>query len=112
MWHEEFKRDIKTQTALPCAETAAMLFWALLASGQITTPRLTDGRASPRNRPVTSLTSPHDRIASCCPKDARQPIPTHIATRLKFHGLFIDVAREVVRERQWNSPRRRRIWSI
>jgi transposase-like protein len=34
--HEEFKRRIKTQTALPCAETAAMSFWALLASGQIT----------------------------------------------------------------------------
>jgi putative transposase len=33
--HEEFKRRIKTQTVLPCAETAAMLFWALLASGQI-----------------------------------------------------------------------------
>ncbi len=33
--HEEFKRRIKTQTVLPCAE-AAMLFWALLASGQIT----------------------------------------------------------------------------
>jgi putative transposase len=34
--HEEFKRRIKTQTVLPSAETAAMLFWALLASGQIT----------------------------------------------------------------------------
>ena len=33
--HEEFKRRIKTQTVLPCADTAAMLFWALLASGQI-----------------------------------------------------------------------------
>ena len=33
--HEEFKRRIKTQTALPSAETAAMLFWALLACGQI-----------------------------------------------------------------------------
>src|SRR5512144_3028974 len=28
--HEEFKRRIKTQTVLPSAETAAMLFWALL----------------------------------------------------------------------------------
>ena len=27
--HEEFKRRIKTQTVLPSAETAAMLFWAL-----------------------------------------------------------------------------------
>ena len=34
--HEEFKRRIKTQTVLPSPETAAMLFWALLASGQIT----------------------------------------------------------------------------
>ena len=34
--HEEFKRRIKTQTVLPSAETATMLFWALLASGQIT----------------------------------------------------------------------------
>jgi putative transposase len=32
--HEEFKRRIKTQCLLPCAETAAMLLWALLASGQ------------------------------------------------------------------------------
>jgi len=31
--HEEFKRRIKTQTVLPSAETAAMLFWALLAAG-------------------------------------------------------------------------------
>jgi transposase-like protein len=35
-FHEEFKRRIKTQTVLPSAETAAMLFWALLATGQIT----------------------------------------------------------------------------
>src|SRR5438477_7065916 len=34
--HEEFKRRINTQTVLPSAETAAMLFWALLAAGQIT----------------------------------------------------------------------------
>ena len=34
--HEEFKRRIKTQCMLPCADTACMLFWALLASGQIT----------------------------------------------------------------------------
>src|ERR1700757_2694231 len=34
--HEEFKRRIKTQRVLPSAETAAMLFWALLSAGQIT----------------------------------------------------------------------------
>jgi putative transposase len=38
--HEEFKRRIKTQCVLPHAETAAMLFWALLASGQITMRRI------------------------------------------------------------------------
>jgi putative transposase len=33
--HEEFKRRIKMQTVLPSADTAAFLFWAVLASGQI-----------------------------------------------------------------------------
>ncbi len=33
--HAELKRRIKTQTVLPEAETAPMLFWALMASGQI-----------------------------------------------------------------------------
>jgi putative transposase len=31
----EFRRRIKTQTVLPCADTVPMLLWALLASGQI-----------------------------------------------------------------------------
>jgi putative transposase len=52
--HEEFKRRIKTQTVLPSAETAAMLFWALLASGQITM-RKVDGwntlHTKPSDRP-------------------------------------------------------------
>jgi transposase-like protein len=33
--NEAFRRRIKTQAVLPCAETVPMLFWALLASGQI-----------------------------------------------------------------------------
>jgi transposase-like protein len=33
--HEEFKRRMNTLTVLPSADTAAMLFWTLLASGQI-----------------------------------------------------------------------------
>ena len=48
--HEEFKRRIKTQTVLPCAETAAMLFWALMASGQITM-RKVDGWPSLAEKP-------------------------------------------------------------
>jgi putative transposase len=49
--HEEFKRRIKTQTVLPSAETAAMLFWALLASGQITMHKV-DGWQKPRREAV------------------------------------------------------------
>ncbi|WP_425465504.1 transposase [Palleronia caenipelagi] len=33
--NEDFRRRIKTQTMLPCAETVPILLWALLASGQI-----------------------------------------------------------------------------
>jgi putative transposase len=49
--HEEFKRRIKTQTVLPSAETAAMLFWALLASGQITM-RKVDGWQTLNEKPT------------------------------------------------------------
>ncbi|EJW10696.1 Transposase, mutator type [Rhodovulum sp. PH10] len=49
--HEEFKRRIKTQTVLPSAETAAMLFWALLASGQISM-RKVDGWQTLATQPI------------------------------------------------------------
>ncbi len=52
--HEEFKRRIKTQTVLPSAETAAMLFWALLASGQITM-RKVDGWQSLAEKPAAAV---------------------------------------------------------
>ena len=52
--HEEFKRRIKTQTVLPNAETAAMLFWALLASGQITM-RKVDGWQSLAQKPSDEI---------------------------------------------------------
>jgi transposase-like protein len=56
--HEEFKRRIKTPTLLPSAETATMLFWALLTSGQITM-RKVDGWQSldtqPNNISVVDL---------------------------------------------------------
>jgi putative transposase len=50
--HEEFKRRIKTQTVLPSADTAAMLFWALLASGQISM-RKVDGWKTLAAKPIT-----------------------------------------------------------
>jgi len=49
--HEEFKRRIKTQTVLPSADTAGMLFWALLASGQISM-RKVDGWRTLATPPV------------------------------------------------------------
>ncbi len=49
--HGEFKRRVKTQCALPNAETAAMLFWALMASGQITMRRV-DGWQTLDQAPV------------------------------------------------------------
>src|SRR5450432_3030324 len=48
---EEFKRRIKTQTVLPSADTAAMLFWALLASGQINM-RKVDGWQTIATKPI------------------------------------------------------------
>jgi len=49
--HEEFKRRIKTQTVLPSVDTAAMLFWALLASGQINM-RKVDGWQTLATKPI------------------------------------------------------------
>ncbi len=49
--HEEFKRRIKTQTVLPSADTAAMMFWALLASGQISM-RKVDGWQTLATKPT------------------------------------------------------------
>ena len=57
--HGEFKRRVKTQCALPNAETAAMLFWALMASGQITMRRV-DGWQTLDQAPVKQ---PIDRAA-------------------------------------------------
>ena len=56
--HEEFKRRIKTQTVLPSAETAAMLFWSPCA-------RSMAGRRSPQGPSISQLTSPLDSITSC-----------------------------------------------
>src|SRR6202040_2286269 len=48
---EEFKRRIKTQTVLPSADTAAMLCWALLASGQINMRKI-DGWQTLATKPI------------------------------------------------------------
>jgi putative transposase len=52
--HAEFKRRIKTQTVLPSAEIAAMLFSAWLASGQITMRKI-DGWQSLAEKPSDQI---------------------------------------------------------
>lgn len=52
--NEEFRRRIKTQAVLPCAETVPMLLWALLASGQITM-RKVDGWQT-LDKPIKPIT--------------------------------------------------------
>jgi len=49
--HEVLKRRIKTQTVLPSADTTAMLFWALLASGQINIRKI-DGWPTLATQPI------------------------------------------------------------
>ena len=53
--HEEFKRRIKTQTVLPSADTAAMLFWALLAFGQINMRKVDRWRTLAKVHHVTAI---------------------------------------------------------
>ena len=75
--HEEFKRRIKTQTVLPSADTAAMLFWALLASGQINM-RKVDGWQTLATKPsISQLTSPPETIPSCYSENAPTEFQPH-----------------------------------
>ncbi len=62
--HKEFKRRIKTQCMLPCADTACMLFWALLASEQITLRKSTAGRPCMSPLPSKFLIRWHKPITS------------------------------------------------
>jgi putative transposase len=55
--HEPVKRRIKTQTVLPSADTAAMLFGALLASGQINTCTVDGWQTLATKRSISQLTS-------------------------------------------------------
>jgi putative transposase len=77
--HEEFKRRIKTQTVLPSAGTAVMLFWALLASGQISM-RKVDGwqtlATQPTDQPIDLAAWPGTPEI----QEIALPIPTQLAT--------------------------------
>ncbi len=80
--HEEFKRRIKTPTVLPSAETAAMLFWSPLASGQITM-RKVDGWQSLGEPPASMPPDPQCLLISS-PDPVMFPKPADTATG-NFH---------------------------
>lgn len=63
---EEFRRWITSQAALSSTETAAMLFWALLASGQITLRKADGWRSVDESHLIKRLTSPRDRVTLSC----------------------------------------------
>ena len=75
--HEEFKRRIKTQTVLPSAETAAMLFWACWHRARSTCAKWMAGRRSLRRLAINQLTLPRDD--NFCPGTA--PSNQHKARR-------------------------------
>jgi hypothetical protein len=128
--HEEFKRRIKTQTVLPSADAAAMLFWALLASGQINMrkslpPRrrgLMAGRRSPQSSSISQLTSPPETIPSYYRRsrhhEFQPPSGPHVSMRRRdtMALLVTSVCRELgsyvraqVERFSASLPRRRRI---
>jgi hypothetical protein len=63
--HEEFKCRIKTQTVRLSAETAAIMFWARIASGQISM-REVDGWKTLAVKPAT-FTCQEDAVSSARP---------------------------------------------
>ena len=69
--HEEFKRRIKTQTVLPSADTAAMLFWALLASGQINMRKVDGWHTLAATPSLSQLTSQPNQITSIVRRSRR-----------------------------------------
>jgi hypothetical protein len=78
--HEELKRRVKTQTVLPSAETAAKLFWALLASGQISMRKVDGWQTLGSKLSISQLTSQLDQagrqatpasLAACASPSAR-----------------------------------------
>tara|TARA_R110002124_G_scaffold196584_1_gene363663 strand:+ start:131 stop:586 length:456 start_codon:yes stop_codon:yes gene_type:complete len=75
--NEEFRRRIKTQTVLSCAETVPTLLWELIASGQ---GKWTIGKRwlSPSHR--SALTSRPDQTQIPIPGERRQRITTSFGT--------------------------------
>jgi len=74
--HEEFKRRIKTQTVLPSAETAAMLFWHCSPPGRSDYGRSTAGVPWAENS-LRQLNSPPNGRYIEPPENAIGQFPPH-----------------------------------
>jgi transposase-like protein len=78
--HEEFKRRIKTQTVLPSADTAAMLFRRCWPQDRSTCARSMVGRPSPQNQSISRLTLLPETILSCSRRMRQTEFPTAFRT--------------------------------
>ena len=86
--HEEFKRRIKTQTVLPSADTAAMLFWALLASGQINMRKVDGWQTLAQNPSISRLTSQPETIPSCYRRSRHTEFQPHPGRHADIKGIY------------------------
>ena len=82
--NEEFRRRIKTQTVLPCADTVPMLFWALLASGQINM-RKVDGWQT-LARPIEPIPLDHAASSKALEPARSAPLTNFHHKRDTTHG--------------------------
>jgi hypothetical protein len=75
--HEEFKPRIKTQTTLSSADTTAMLFWALLASGQINMRKVDGWQTLAISQLISRVTLQPETIPSCYRRSRHAELQPH-----------------------------------
>ncbi len=85
--NEEFRRHIKTQTVLPCAETVPMLLWALMASGRIQMRKVDGWETLAQPVARSALTSRPDQAQIPMLGGRRQRISTRFETQPRRAGL-------------------------
>ena len=77
-----------TKTVLPYTETAATLFWASLASGQIAVRKI-DRRKGLAERPDDRVVDLAARSNAFTPPTSRHPIPAPLATAAAYVPLRV-----------------------
>jgi putative transposase len=95
--NEEFRRRIKTQTVLPCADTVPMLLWPCSPPARSPCARSTDGRPCPSPSSPSPLTTLPDQAEITALGERRPRISTNSQTRpaaLSRHLSHVQDARE------------------